>query len=279
LIEKLTAAVKLLRPLNFIITFVSVIVSAFICKPDIFPVSNVLLAALAASFVLASGNVINDIHDIDVDKINRPYRSLPSGKITMKNAYSLYIALILISTVISFFLNEVAMIIVLFSLLLLFAYSKYLKRIALLGNIAVAFLTGLVFIFGGVVVNNPVVAIVPAIFAFLINLIREIVKDIEDVYGDNKAGLKTFPIKFGYQKSKILILVITIILILFTLFPFITQLYKIEYFIMVMVIVNPILIYSVKKLYEDTSQKNLKNISNLLKLSMVLGLIAIYLGV
>ena len=70
----------------------------------------------------------------------------------------------------------------------------------------VAFLTGLVFIFGGVVVENPTAAIVPAIFAFLINLIREIVKDMEDVEGDNKAGVITFPIKFGFQKSKILIL-------------------------------------------------------------------------
>ena len=58
----------------------------------------------------------------------------------------------------------------------------------MIGNITVAFLTGLVFIFGGVVVENPSAAIVPAVFAFLINLIREIVKDIEDVEGDNKAG-------------------------------------------------------------------------------------------
>ncbi len=239
----------------------------------------IIVSAFAASFALASGNIINDINDLEADKINKPFRPLPSEKITIKQAYGLYVSGVFLSIILSFFLNQIALTIVLFSILTLFIYSKLLKQIPLIGNITVAFLTGLVFIFGGVVVNNPVAAIVPAIFAFLINLIREIVKDIEDVDGDNKAGLKTFPIKFGYQKSKILILVITVILILFTLFPFITQLYKIEYFIMVMVIVNPILIYSVKKLFEDTSQKNLKNISNLLKLSMVLGLIAIYLGV
>ena len=63
------------------------------------------------------------------------------------------------------------------------------------------------------------------------------------------------------------------------LIPFITQLYKIEYFIVVMVIVNPILVYCLKILFEDHSVKNLKKISNLLKSSMVFGLIAIYFGV
>lgn len=279
MIEKLTTTIKLIRPVNFIITFISVIVAAIICQPKSTFGMIIIVSAFAASFALASGNIINDINDLEADKINKPFRPLPSEKITIKQAYGLYVSGVFLSIILSFFLNQFALTIVLFSILILFIYSKFLKQIPLIGNITVAFLTGLVFIFGGVVVNNPVAAIIPAIFAFLINLIREIVKDIEDVDGDNKAGLKTFPIKFGYQKSKILILVITIILILFTLFPFITQLYKIEYFIMVMVIVNPIFIYSVKKLFEDTSQKNLKNSSNLLKLSMVLGLITIYLGV
>ena len=172
-----------------------------------------------------------------------------------------------------------ALIIVLISILLLFLYSKYLKQIPLVGNITIAFLTGLVFIFGGVIVVNPVAAIVPAVFAFLINLIREIVKDMEDVDGDSKAGVITMPIKFGFQKSKYIILFISLTLILYSLYPFITQLYKIEYFVVVMVFVNPLFVYCPKILFKDHSPKNLKKISGLLKLSMVFGLIAIYLGI
>ena len=171
------------------------------------------------------------------------------------------------------------MLIVIISVVLLFFYSKYLKRIPLVGNITVSFLTGLVFVFGGFVVENPASAFIPAVFAFIINLTRELIKDIEDISGDNNAGVVTFPIKFGLQKSKGLILLITITLILFTFYPFLTQLYKIEYFVIVMVIVNPILIYCMKILFEDQSSKNLNKISNLLKLSMLFGLIAIYLGV
>ncbi len=279
MIEKLTAVINLIRPLNFIITFVSVFVAALICKPDTILTLNLTLAALAASFVLASGNVINDIKDVEVDKINRPERPIPSGKITRTNAYTLYIILVLISFFISFLLNEIASIIILLSIVLLYVYSNYLKQIPLLGNITVSFLTGLVFIYGGVVVANPTAAIIPAVFAFLVNFIRELIKDMQDIEGDKKANVVTFPIKYGFQKSKILILFFTIMLILFTTYPFLSKLYKIEYFIIVMVIVNPILIYCLKILFEVNSANNLKKISNLLKLSMIFGLLVIYVGV
>jgi len=279
LIEKLTATIKIFRPVNFLITFISVIVAAIICQPSEIPWLNVALAAFSASFVMASGNIINDIYDIEIDKINQPQRVLAASKISISSVVFLYTLLIVISLLFAWFINLIAFGIVIGTSILLFLYSKSLKKFSLVGNIVVAFLTGLVFIFGGVAVDNPDAAIVPALFAFLINLIREIVKDMEDVDGDAKVGIVTFPIKFGYQKSKYFILLITTSLIVITIYPFITELYKIEYFIVVMVIVNPILVYCSKKIFEDHSIKNLKKISNLLKLNMIFGLIAIYLGV
>lgn len=277
--EKLTATIKLIRPVNFFITFISVIVSSLICVPNDFPDLNIFLAAFAASFTLASGNIINDIIDLEIDKINKPERPLPSEKITVNQSYVLYVSFISTTILISFLLNDMALIIVLFSIVLLFFYSKYLTRIPLIGNITVAFLTGLVFVFGGVIVGNPIAAIVPAIFAFLINLVREIVKDMEDVEGDNKVGVLTFPIKYGVNKSKVVILILSLVLISFTFYPFIAQLYKVEYFVIVMVIVNPVLVYCLKILFKDHSYNYLNKISNLLKLDMIIGLIAIYLGV
>ena len=149
----------------------------------------------------------------------------------------------------------------------------------MIGNITVAFLTGLVFIYGGIAVENYDAAIIPALFAFLINLMREIVKDMQDIKGDEKASVISFPIKYGFQKSKILSLVVSILLILFTFYPFLIQLYRIEYFIIVMVIVNPLLIYANKILFEVHSEKNLEKVSIILKLNMVFGLIAIFVGV
>lgn len=273
------SAISIVRPVNFFITVASVFVAALISSPEKIPILNVLLAALSAGFTASAGNIINDIFDLELDKINRPTRPLPSGILTINEAYILFLICFVISGILVVSIGQIVMIIVLLSHLLLFLYSKYLKRIPLVGNITVAFLTGLVFVFGGVVVENPSTAIIPALFAFLINLIRELVKDMQDVEGDRAAGVITFPIKFGFQKTKYLITFITLILIPFTLYPFITQLYEIEYFVVVMVMVNSLLVFILKKLFEDDSIKNLNKMSNLLKLNMIFGLIAIYLGV
>ena len=277
--EKIIAAFKIIRPINAVIAFVSVIVAAFFCSPEEIAWFSVLLASFAAAFTLSAGNIINDIYDLGIDKVNRPERPLPSGKISKNSALILYFLLIAASLILSWFINLYAFIIVIIATILLVLYSKFLKRVLFIGNILVALLTGLVFIFGGVAVRNPSAAIIPALFAFLINFIREVVKDMQDVDGDKNAGVNTFPIRYGFQKSKILILLITFTLILYTLYPFVARLYKIEYFIIVMIIVNPILVFSLKILIKDRSIKNLNMISNLLKLSMVFGLIAIYLGV
>lgn len=276
--RKFKAFIRLTRPINFIITFFTSIVAVLICTLNGFNFNISILAGLSAAFTASAGNIINDIFDIEIDKINRPKRPLASKKISKNSAIFFYLALIITSLILSWFINFYAFIIVLITTLLLFIYSKYLKRIVLIGNIIVSLLTGLVFIFGGVVAGNPSAAIIPAVFAFSINLIREIVKDMQDVEGDKVASITTYPIKFGFQKSKILILVLTVSLIIFTLYPFITQIYKIEYFIVVMAIVNPLLVYGLKILFKDNSVVTLIKISKLLKLNMVFGLIAILLG-
>lgn len=276
--KKIFAYIKITRPLNVLITFLVVVVAILITQNEQTDLYTILLASIAASLVAAAGNIVNDIYDIESDKISHPNRVLVLGKLNKTEVKLEYIILNFISAIISINLSQTLFAIVFISALLLFIYSAYLKKIPLIGNIVIALLTGLAFIYGGFASGNPVAAIVPAVFAFLINLIREIVKDIQDIEGDTKAGTITIPIKFGFKKSKILILIITISLILYTLYPFITELYKIEYFVFVMVFVNPLLILSLKFLFDSKKENNLSVVSNMLKLNMVLGLIAIYLG-
>ena len=133
-----------------------------------------------------------------------------------------------------------------------------LKKITSDWKLTIAFLTGLTFIYGGYAAGNPLAAIVPAVFGFLINLIREIVKDIQDIEGDSKLNYRTLPIKFGIEKSKKLIIFITYYSNSFTFYPFLQKLYNIEYFIIVMIIVNPILILSLKFLF-DKKNKSVYN--------------------
>lgn len=279
LISKINSYTLMTRPVNLIITFLVVGVGAAISKDATYELSKIFLAAISAAFTAAAGNIINDILDKEADKINHPERAIPSGRVSVKLAGIEYFFFLIASCVIASFINQLAFIIVFLTNVLLFIYSNRLKKNPLLGNITVAYLTGMAFIYGGVSVGHPREAFIPAVFALLINLIRELVKDVQDIEGDRKIDRKTFPIKFGIDHTKYLVTSLVVILILSTIIPYVLNLYKIEYFVVVMIIVNPLLIYFLKLLYKNDWMENLNKLSNMLKLDMVFGLLAIFLGI
>jgi geranylgeranylglycerol-phosphate geranylgeranyltransferase len=276
--SNIKAYIIITRPANVIITFLVVMVGAFICVISDYSINKILLAALAAALTAASGNIINDIYDHESDKINHPERPLANGTITIQNAWIEYFILALLAVAASSFINQTALAIVILTSFLLYLYSARLKKIPLLGNITIAYLTGLAFIFGGISVNNVHAAFIPAIFAFFINFIRELIKDMDDIEGDTKVGLQTFPKRFGMKVSILIIAFLTMTLIAFTFYPFIKNIYSIEYFIIAMLLVNPVLVYFLKLLFKKDGDKNLNKLSNMLKLNMLFGLLAIYLG-
>lgn len=270
--------IKIIRPLNCLITALVVNVGGIISSVSNSINSNLVLASIAAALAAAYGNVINDLYDIEIDKIVHPSRPLAKGELKIVEVRIFYVCLILAALALSFSLDYILFALTILAILLLFFYSAILKKIPLIGNIVVALLTALAFLYGGIAVNNISDAVLPAIFAFLVNLIRELVKDAEDSEGDKKNNVITFPIKFGIQRTKQLVMVLTLILIGFTFYPFAERIYRIEYFVIVMIIVNPILVFSLKSLFTVNERKNFHFISSLLKLDMIFGLIAIYLG-
>ncbi len=278
LTSRIPSFIKITRPVNVLITFITIIVAAVICSEGNYPVSKIFFAAVSAGMTAAAGNVINDIFDLEIDKINRPKRPLPLGNIKISEAVGLYIGLVIFSIFISSLINLPALIIEIVTTVLLFLYSILLKKKPLAGNLLISFLTGLAFIYGGVAVGNVTWAVIPAVFALLINLLRELVKDMEDLEGDSAKGAITFPGKYGNLLTKKIIFILAFILMLATLYPFVFRLYRIEYFIIVMAVVNPVLVYFLKSLFSDDSRKNLNKLSFVLKLNMIFGLIAIYLG-
>ena len=183
-----------------------------------------------------------------------------------------------IAAITAYIISDLLLIIVLVTLFFLFSYSFFFKSIALAGNLIVAFCTGLAFIFAGMVADNIGASIIPAIFAFQINLIRELVKDVEDIRGDEKNNYKTYPIKFGLDKTKNLIYFLTIVLVFSTFYPFVFRIYKIEYFLIVLFFVDLPLIYFLKQLNKSDFTQNLPFLSVLLKVVMVTGLISIFAG-
>ena len=276
--RKILLIIKISRPLNLLIVFLSVIVAGFICSENNKIIPSTILAGISASFIAAAGYVINDYFDINIDRINRPDRPLVSGGLSIKTAIYYYFIASIIGLTFALLINLLSFVIAAVTIILLFIYSFKFKSIIILGNFTIAALTGLAFIYGGVSVGNIDFAIIPALFALLINFIREVVKDMEDVQGDIKNGIKTFPNKLGFSIAKNFIVFLTVLLILLTFYPFIFKIYKIEYFIVVMSIVNPVLVYFLVSIYKNDSLVNLNKLSFILKLDMIFGLSAIYLG-
>ncbi len=273
---KILAYLKIIRPINVLITFLVVLVAILISQTGVMEISIYLLVPLSASLIAAAGNVINDIYDIETDRISHPERVLVLGNLDIKRAWLLNFLLNTTAVFITLFISKTLLVIAVLTIVLLYFYSTHLQKLPLIGNITIAILTGAAFLYGGVAVDNISSAIIPAVFAIMINLIRELVKDTQDMEGDLKNGYQTFPIKFGVLNTHKLIIALSIILILMTLYPFFFHIYRIEYFIIVMLFVNPLIVYLIKII--SSNKEALPKVSILLKINMIAGLIAIYLG-
>jgi 4-hydroxybenzoate polyprenyltransferase len=173
---------------------------------------NLFLLSLSTVFIAAGGYIINDYYDVKIDYINKPDRVVIGKSITRRYAILFHIALSVAGIAIGFYLSwKIAGVNVL-SVFLLWLYSNNLKRLPFVGNLTVAFLTGLAIIIVDLFYgkDNSLVLIY-ALFAFFMTLVREVIKDIEDLKGDNSFGCKTLPIVWGIRKTKILIYVILIV--------------------------------------------------------------------
>lgn len=270
--------ITLIRPINFLITAASIYVSCLLAGGTEAQFIPMFFASLGGACIGAGGMVINDYFDIEIDRINKPQRPLPSGAVSTYDALMFYAALSGIGLIMSAYSTRVSLIIAFAAVPVIFLYSQRFKSTPLFGNLIVGGLTGLAFIYGGAAVENISKAIMPAIFAFLINVGREIIKDMEDIEGDSKNNAKTYPVKYGMKKAGILASSFLVTVILSTIVPYALGMYGMKYFIAVNVGVNAVIVFVLYSLWKDQRSKNLNLLSNILKWDMLIGLLAIYLG-
>jgi geranylgeranylglycerol-phosphate geranylgeranyltransferase len=163
------------------------------------------------------------------------------------------------------------------SVLILLIYDSKLKKTPLIGNIAVAFLGGLAFIYGGVAAGNAENTTLPAVFAGLFHLSREMIKDAEDYRGDMLAGVRTIATVYGVRVASGLSTFVMMILAFILMIPFIYKDFGVIYLMMILACVYPVLGVSIK-LVSRHEQKNFSRASNLLKAGMPLGILALLAG-
>ena len=193
----------LTRPGNVVLTAVAVVAGSYIAAGDnIFDFQvEIMIASLAAMMLVGGGNALNDYNDRESDKENHPNRPIPAGLISADE--TLVYSRILLSAgllIVLFGLaNKLPFIIALIGTTTLISYENKLKALGLSGNIAVGFMSGAVFLYAGMVVNDPGPTLWMFGLAFLATVAREIVKDIQDLEGDTDRF--TLPARIGIAKS------------------------------------------------------------------------------
>lgn len=276
--KKIVGIIRIVRPSNVLISGLTISLGVLIFGDGNFDILRLaLVAGIVGGLIDAGANVINDFFDVEIDRINKPHRAIPSGLISKRFALFIYFVCTFSGLLLASFLNTVAFMIVFFASLIIFLYSYRLKRIPLVGNFTVAFITGLAFIFAGSVVENFKDALFPFLFAFMINFGREIIKDIEDMEGDLSSGVKTFPIVYGVDWAVAVSVFVFFALIFTTAIPYLAGVYN-HYYVLIISVVDVGLVFVIFSLIKDRSRRNLNRLSNILKFEMLVGLFAIYFG-
>lgn len=261
----------IIRPVNCIITLISVLVGAWIGKNILFSPS-LILAGMIGFIVCAFGNIVNDLKDIEIDKINNPKRPLASGQADKKIVSIIAIFLLVIAILFSSSLGILPLLLVVGVLVLLSLYAIHFKR-TIWGNVIVALITGLTFIFGGIVAKNPA-CVFPFLFSFFIHFAREIVKDVIDIEGDRTMGVISLPIVMGTERACNLSALSLAILCIILPLPFILKTLNLVYMTIVLIVAYPMIIYTILKLFKKPLKDELQKLSNFTKIIMLVGLIA-----
>jgi len=276
--KKFFAYIMIIRPLNVILGGVTIVISSFIVQYN-GPISYVFFAVLVVMFYTAGANTLNDYFDYKIDKINRPDRAISSGLVLRNHAIIFSLFAFILGTLFALQLNKNSQLVAVgVSLPLIIGYNAKLKNFPLIGNIVVALILSLSFIYAGFVFDNIKPLIIPALLAFGLTLIREIVKDMADVIGDKAVALKTFPIIYGENKTIVLCTALSALLGIGSFVPFITGYYNIFYGILLILTVEIPLAVVVILLLNKPSIATAKRSAKLLKFSTLGGLFSIYIG-
>lgn len=256
---------------------------------------NAVLLVLATVLVAAGGYVINNLQDVATDLENKPEDVVIGNGISESTGYNLYFGLTIAGVALGYYVAyeidrwgfATAFILV---GVVLYAYANFLKRTLLAGNVAIALLTGFSVLIVGIFDLVPTLEINDkslvmtvfgilldyAIFTVIINLIREIVKDLEDVNGDYSQGMNTLPIALGVSRTAKIASVLGVIafsVLAWYIYEYIFSLTFATLYALIFLI-SPLAFFSIK-IWSGKKQKDFAQMSLLLKIVIFFGILSI----
>lgn len=267
------ALIKIVRPANALMTGAAVVLGFWLAQSSA-PVLSLCLLVVAAMSAVGFGNVINDIVNIDSDRVSHPDRPLPKKELSLNGATVFAFFCGSFSLVNAFLVTPFHGFATVAPLVLLVLYAFFFKATPLTGNIVVSFLVAYALLFGGLTAPRMERLFVPALLAFLLNVAREIVKDFQDEEGDLRSGLKTTAaLPENILKATILTASALYLVLLFV--PFVLKQFGSVYCIVCAFIVLPLHLYWSFLVSGKQWALSLPKISSLIKFEMLAGLLAL----
>lgn len=279
LTEKLKYLFQSTRPGNLGMVAVGVIITIFIGLGEISGIDVIIPAIIAAVSIAAGGNAINDFYDVDIDKVNKPDKPLPSGKISANELWTFSIILFVLGIGVSFLLNYLCIAIAVINSILLGLYASELKRSGFFGNILISYLVSSVFIFGAAAIGEILIGIFLSVVAFFTNASRELLKDLEDIKGDKEFGAKTLPMLIGGKKKSIAVVdSFLVVAILISPLPFLIGLLSLYYMVFAL-ITDFVFAFVIYSLTHKSTVKSIRANQKRIKAAAFIGLLAFLAGV
>jgi len=292
---------QLIRYKNLLMVLLTMIltkyalINSFISDPSLTSIDFIILS-LSILFITAGGYIINDLYDIEADKINKPLKVYISKSISKKNAWFIYLLSSTLGVSLGIYLSIIKNIVFLSfyffrTTLLLFLSSVLLKKQVFIGNLCISLLVTLPiyllykFDSNNITISNilqyfflSIAVFYYMFFAFLTTMIREIIKDIEDINGDYIVKLKTLPILIGKTRARNISIFLSLVLLLFLFLVSSNYFISNKYFLgIIMLMLSTVVVYFIFKSWIATTKKQFQYLSNLMKLIMFIGILSMTL--
>jgi len=282
LLLKIVSMFSVIRGYNILIIILAQYLSAvFIMAPEkraleVILDFNLFIIVIVSSLSIASGYIINNFYDSKKDLINRPNKSMLDRLVRQKTKLQVYFTINFIVFLLAFLVSFRAVLFFSTYIFLIWFYSHKLKKIVVIGNLTASFLAVLPFFAILLYYKNLYFQIFAhATFLFLLILIREMIKDLENIKGDIANDYQTIPVLFGESFSKKIITLLTVS----TIIPiyFLIEIFEVGYMDIYFYVSLIILIFFLHLLWKSNSKPDYLKLHNILKFLVVCGVFCIVL--
>jgi geranylgeranylglycerol-phosphate geranylgeranyltransferase len=277
MIRRLLATVEIARPHNMLAAAACVFSGFFLSGGAVS--RSLIMPLLFTALVTGLGNVINDYFDADIDRVNKPRRPIPSGRLSERYAYRVYwLGSVVVCAPMVFLLSRAMLVVMLIWHVLLYCYARRGKRVLLVGNILIGTIASSAFFAGALMAADFSRIWFPVVFAFIFVMGRELVKGAEDVEGDRGAGARTLAVRIGVEKTSYFATLLLIVCAVIAPIPGLVEYFGRLYVVMIEMTVVPGILLASYLVLKSPNRFIFNRASWILKIEMFFGIVAMSLA-